>query len=175
MIHELQNSILARSYDMFAVLVEEVIVFPPEFAENPEVIEPDDFEVSFIGDVGMESADTRDFHKLPEYDRLPPEDKLGMVMDDIGLEYTDFLDKRRREGESDLEVRVEKCRKAPDRYYLDTRVLKIQHSCIIGNDDTDLMPPIGQFACKRDDTGDYAIRGRIKRICKINDAQRSKN
>lgn len=167
---ELYEGILARRYDMFAVLVEEVIVLPSELSKYPKIIETDDLQVSFIRYVGMECTDARYLHELTEDDGLPSENELCVIVDDIGLESPDLPDERWSEGESDLEVRIEKCGKSFDGYDLDTRIVKIGNPRIRRDYYAYLVSPIRELASKRNNARNDTIGGRVECIRKIDEA-----
>lgn len=171
-IDELFPGIDARRYDMFAMLVEEIIIFPSQLSEDMKVLETYHFEVSFIRNIGMKCPDAGDFQYLSEYDCLPSKYKLRMIVDNIGLKFSDFLDKRGSENKSDFKVRIEQGRKAFHRKNFNTRVLEISNPRIIGHYDTHLMSPIGKFTRKRNNARNDAVRRRIKRIRKIDDSHR---
>lgn len=174
MTHKLFSSIQARSQYMFAVFVEKIIIPPTKLSENPEFFQTNNTQVSFIGNIGMERSYAGNFHKFSEDYGLPPEYELRMVMNNIWLKIPNLVYKRGCKTKSNLEVRIEKCRKSFYRKYLDTRILKIRNSRIVWYYDAYLMPPIRKFSDKRYNTRNNAVRGRKKGVRKINNSHECK-
>lgn len=172
MIDEFLSGIDARRYDMFAVLVEKIIIFPSKFSEDMKVLEAYHFEISFIRNVGVECPNAGDFQYLSEHDCLPPKYKLRMIVDNIGLKFSDFLNKRGSENKSDFKVRIEKGGKAFHWKNFNTVVFEISNPRIIRHYDTHLVSPIGKFTRKGNNARNDAVRRRIKRIRKIDDSHR---
>lgn len=156
---------------MLTMLVEKVIVFPSEFSEYTEIIESDDLQISLIGYIGMKCPDSRNPEEFSEDDRLPSEDKLSMVMDNIRLECPDLFDERWRKGKCDLEIWVEECRKSFNGDNFDTWVLEIRNSGICRNHDAYLVSPIRQSTCKRHDARHDTIGRRVECVGEINETQ----
>ncbi len=167
---EFYERILARRYDMFAVLVEKVIVLPAELAEDTEIIKTDDLQISFVRYVGMECTNSWYLHEFPEDDSLPSEDELRMVVDDIRLELSDLFDERWSEGKSDFEVWIEKCGKSFDGDDLDTWIVKVRNTRIGWDHYTHLMSPICELASKRNNARNNTIGRRVECIGEINEA-----
>lgn len=138
--------IATRGDHMLDIFVEKIIVFPTDFSENLIVREPEDFEISFIGDIGMECSNTGYLEKFSKKNRLPPEDELRMEVDNIWLECEYLSEYPWCEGKGKLELRIEERWESTDREDLDSWTRELLYSGILRNDDTDLMPTLDQFA-----------------------------
>lgn len=171
MFYELVPCIQAGHEHSVDLLVEEIIVFPSHFSEDPH-IESDDLQVAFICDVGMEGSDDGLLEHLRHDDRLPSDDELRMEVDDIGVEILYLPDEIWRESECDPEIRVEDGRDSLDRKDFDILMGEFLHSAVVRGDDEHVVPTICKLFTERHDTRDDAICRREEGIGENSDPHR---
>ena len=143
---QLVSCIVTRCDHVLDIFVERIIVFPTNLSEDLIIRESENFEISFISNIGVEGADTGNLEKLAEEDCLPSKHELCMEVNNIWLECEHFSQYSWCEGEGESELRIEKRWKSTDCEDFDSETGELLHSSILRNNDTNLMPTLDKLA-----------------------------